>query len=210
MIRGYIGRIGSGKTLNMVKDAIQYLKAGKTVYTNVPFHYTPSKKDAETLFPIVLNSQAETEKTILTAQNCLICIDEAAIVFSSYFFKSMTIDYMMRFAQARKFNNDIFWASQGFKHVLKRIRDLTNEVVKCKTASIFGKKIHFSGCYEPEVFEYNLWTNPQQLKNYQIRPNIPDFSLPKYYPMFDTYHVIKYSAIGDQLKKTTSTANRYD
>jgi zona occludens toxin (predicted ATPase) len=195
MIRAYVGRLGEGKTLSMVNDAIEYLKKGRTVYTNVPFHLPLSKNPKDLNYqPIYLNTK-DLEVAIKTQRGALFCVDEASIVFPSYFWNKLSPDYLIRFAQARKYGMDIFYTSQGFSHTVKRLRDLTNEVVKCKKLSFFGLPVFSNIVYEPEFFDIKILFDSKLEQKYIIRrKTILPIKAKQLFGMFDTLHTITTSS----------------
>jgi len=143
MIRAYVGLLGQGKTLSMINDALPHLYAGRKVFTNTPFKLElieslgliskimRKKAGHELLLPHFMEKGEDFRRALKTETDSLFLIDEASIVFSTYAADLLSGDYVMRFAQSRKFGNDIYYTTQSFTHTHKRLRDLSNEVVRC-------------------------------------------------------------------------------
>lgn len=168
MIRGYIGLLGQGKTLNMVYDLIAEMKTGRRVISNTPIIFDWKGKRYQAALK---QSARELERSILNEEDAIIAIDEASIFFPSYFWNKLSAEYIMRFAQARKYGLDFYFTSQGWNHTISRLRDLTNEVVKCKSFKIpftpFG--IFRGVVYDPEFFAQRIISSPTVEKQYILR-----------------------------------------
>jgi len=196
MIRAYVGLMGEGKTLSMVNDALARLRAGQKVYSNVPF------RNLKTGFfdknykvqPIIVGTK-ELEDLIITQDNALFCIDEANIVFPSYYWKKLNPEYLMRFCQTRKVKVDLFYTSQGFTHTVIRLRELTNEVVKCEHRYFFGNQFFINTGYDPEKYDRDFTTEFQEQRAMIWRKRIY-WNRAKYlFKCFDTLHIIDTSTV---------------
>lgn len=187
MIRAYIGLLGQGKTLSMINDASELLAKGRKVFTNVPFHLQDGTQ--ATYLPGKVFEQA-----LKSEVNALFLIDEASIVLPSYFWNQLSSDYIIRFAQARKYGLDIFYTSQGYKHTIKRLRDLTNEIVKCTKHNLFGIEFIKNVTYDPEYFDYKIISGTDFEKKFILKKKIINQKkLKKLYKMYDTMHLITES-----------------
>jgi hypothetical protein len=196
MIRAYVGLMGEGKSLSMVNDALQRLRQGQKVYTNVPFKnlkYGLFDKNYK-LQPIVVTTK-QLEELIVTQDNALFCIDEANIVFPSYYWKRLNPEYLIRFCQTRKVKVDLFYTSQGFTHTIVRLRELTNEVVKCENRFIFGFQFFINTAYDPEKYDRNFTTEFQEKRAIIWRKRIYTRRSKYLFKCFDTYHKIETSSI---------------
>lgn len=188
MIRAYIGLLGSGKTLSMVNDASDLLKTGRRVFTNVPFRLLDSQNT-----PTFLNGK-QFEYALKTETNALFLIDEASIVLPSYYWNKLSSDYIIRFAQARKYGLDIFYTSQGWNHTVRRLRDLTNEVVKCSKYTIAKWDFIKNTTFDPEYFDQKVISGTDFEKKFIIaNKTLFPKTLKRLYKMYDTYHLITTS-----------------
>lgn len=149
MIRQYIGRLGQGKTTMMIYDAWNYLTDRKKRYniiTNQPIiigkgknqiFYPPTEREA-------------LVKHFMNDYNTLFLIDEIHLMFPSYDRKYLTPDLQARLSYMRKYGNALLYTSQGYNHVHKRIRDITNEVAKVKKTKMSLLWKHIATYYDPE------------------------------------------------------------
>lgn len=209
MIRAYIGLLGSGKTLSMVYDAIPFVLQGKKVISNTPFFISDSraKPDApnyKTLGgkvgygPDLLASGADFQRAFYNESDCLFLIDEAAIILSAYDWNKMPFEVVMRFAQARKYGVDIFYTSQSLSHTVRRLRDLTNEVVKCRFYNLFGMiQIIKNKVYDPEYYLSGRERGPKTEPDYLLDTRtLWPWQLKKLYKQYDTMYKVAYSLWG--------------
>lgn len=126
MIAGFVGNIGSGKTLSMVKKAYEEFLKGKTIYSNIHlnFDYIPYTIDD-------LESWAKGEKIL---SNIVLLMDEAHIYLdsrSSMRKRNKFVTYLM--LQTRKLGCDVYFTTQFFDQIDKRLRNLTTAIVECYT-----------------------------------------------------------------------------
>jgi hypothetical protein len=196
MIRAYVGLMGEGKTLSMVNDALARLRAGQRVFSNVPF------KNIKTgwfdrnhkVQPIIVGTK-ELEELIISQENALFCIDEANIVFPSYYWKKLSPEYLIKFCQTRKVKVDLFYTSQGFTHTVIRLRELTNEVVKCEHRWFFGNQFFINTAYDPEKYDRDFTTEFQETRAKIWSRRIYWGRAKQLFKCFDTYHIIDTSTV---------------
>jgi len=195
MIRAYIGLLGAGKTLAMVNDAADIMiKKKKRVISNVPIKFRNWRKDYEAEF----YQGQEFQDQILKAKNTLVLIDEASLVFPSYFWNKIPGEFLMKFAQSRKYAVDIFYTSQGFNHSVKRLRDITNEVVRCEKRKVLGLEVFSIITYNPEYFEQKIIPSVEIEKRYIIKRRIISPSHAKWlFKIYDTLFIVDSSALID-------------
>jgi hypothetical protein len=198
VIRAYVGRMGEGKTLSLVKDAIGYLNEGLNVFTNIHFTNPPKpktmfKKEQPSKQPIILNTKG-LEEALLTEQHCLFAVDEGNIVFPAHYWKNLSPDYEMMFAQSRKIGCDIFYTSQLFTHTASRLRDLTQEILQTTKRGFFGHKFFINKCYDPERYRPDFF-NPFQEQNALLwNRKIYWWEAEKLYKCYNTYKLIEVSS----------------
>lgn len=143
MIKGYVGQFGMGKTLNMVFDLMRLIKRGRRVVSNTPIRWTEGKRIYKCDF---IDDADEFQQALIYERNCTYAIDEAAIYLPNNYWSKLPPEFIMKFAQTRKYNCDFYYTTQGYGHTIKRLRDLTHEVVKCWKQHFLGLRIF------PEVF----------------------------------------------------------
>lgn len=183
MIRAYTGLLGYGKTLSMVNDAMMQIKNGVKVFTNTPFtgaEFLPKK---------------HFEQAILNTTNAVFCIDEAAIVFPNYFWNHLPVDFLLRFAQSRKYGLHIFYTTQRLNHTVKRLRDLTNIVVKCRKVQVFGHWDFFENTYyDPEYFDFKIMTDTEVEKKFILGKKwILPPQVARIYRAYDTFYTVDHN-----------------
>lgn len=122
MIRGYVGLLGSGKTYSMVHDLVrQFRKEPVQVYTNM----TSLKVPGVVQLP-------HDRSAVVGLTNGLIVLDEVQITMSSRYWQSVPKDVLSSLAQLRKHGAGLFFTTQDFARVDTVLRELTNEVVRCR------------------------------------------------------------------------------
>lgn len=129
MIIAYLGNIGSGKTLSMVKKAYEQFKRGKTIYSNFKLNF-PYK---ELTLDILLDMRSKD----FDLKNSVILIDEAHIYLDSRRSASkinLIISYFI--LQSRKKSCDIYYTTQFIDQVDKRLRQTSHAYILCKTRHI--------------------------------------------------------------------------
>lgn len=200
MLRAYIGLLGQGKTLNMVYDLIQEMIAGRRVITNTPIAFRHKGKTFRAEF---VDDGKEFERMIKKEEDCIFGIDEAAIMFPSYYWKNLPMSYILKLAQARKYKTDFFYTSQGYNHTISRLRDLTNEVVKCRQFPaplpfwIFNKPIFQAITYDPEFFDKQIMDEKME-KRFIIKRKILFYNDYKIvFDAYDTMYRVNHSALGN-------------
>jgi|WetSurSiteA1Bulk_404760.scaffolds.fasta_scaffold29944_3 hypothetical protein len=149
MIRQYIGRLGQGKTTMMIYDAWRYLISppGKyKIITNQPINIKIGKK----LYSYPPTERDDLVNHFMEDYNTLFLIDEIHLLFPSYDRKYLTTDLQARLSYMRKYGNALLYTSQGYNHVHKRLRDITNEVAKVKKTKFSMIFKHIATYYDPE------------------------------------------------------------
>jgi len=160
-----LGRRGSGKSLFGVKLADDYHKSGITIFSNynmtIPHHDIDFNELAS--FPEYLH-------------DCVIFMDEMHIGSDAYDFWKQRVKNITDFiTQIRKRRITLYYMTQVWKQVAKRLRDQTDYIFQCSNLQ--------SNRFIVEIFD-----------RYQVPPDdyitsiIYDGS--KYYNMFDTNQLI--------------------
>lgn len=152
MIRQYFGRLGEGKTTMMIYDAWPYLtdKTGRyKIVTNQPIRITQGNDVFE--YPPV--ERDELIKSFMTDINTLYLLDEIHLLFPSADKQALTVDIQTRLSYLRKYGCAMLYTSQGYNHVHKRIRDLTNMICQVKKTKMNPFWGHVGTYYDPEMFD---------------------------------------------------------
>lgn len=133
----------------MIYDAWPFLTDRKKRYriiTNQPItikmgkrtiNYPPTERD-------------DLVKSFMTDYNTLYLLDEIHLLFPSYDRSYLTSDLQARISYMRKYGNALLYTSQGYNHVHKRIRDVTNEVAKVRKTKFGMFWKHIATYYDPE------------------------------------------------------------
>jgi len=213
MTKGYIGALGSGKTLNMVKDLMAQMERGRKVISNTPIIFYKNKRKYES---ITIFDSKQFERAVINAWNATIAIDEASVFFPSNYWNKIKPEFIYKFAQSRKMRCDLYYTSQGWGHTIKRLRDLTNWVVACHKRRFFlpldigikkGKKIWYPYIRRPYVFYGKLYSPEFFMHRILDRKKRDYFVIDKWavYPSeakrifraYNTYFRIKGSALAN-------------
>jgi hypothetical protein len=137
MITGFIGKMGSGKTLSMVREALKYYVKGYRILSN--FHlkipYEPINFDE-------LYAMAENQKSL---QNVVLLLDEVHILLDSRSSVSKVSKIMTFWLnQTRKMGVKLFFTTQYLHQVDKRLRSGTDMVAQCDGIKVIkGGKEYF-------------------------------------------------------------------
>jgi len=217
MIRLYIGNLGTGKTLHMVRDLIEDMKQGATVISNTPIRYTSGRRVLES---ITISKSEDFMRALINVSNAIIAIDELAVFFPSDYWSQMPPELTYKFAQSRKMACDFYGTTQGIMHTIKRLRDLTNEVVECSLHRFFlplpcrprvllpdGRSyksfdilrpICFRGItYNPELYKHKI-VDPEKMKVFEYgRDLIYPSEARRLFKAYNTYFRVKGNAMGD-------------
>lgn len=194
MIRQYIGRLGEGKTTMMIYDAWKYLTDNRGIYkivTNQPIRIKLAKR-------IITYKPTEREELVerfMEDYNTLFLLDEIHLMFPSYDRSYLTEDLQARLSYMRKYGNALLYTSQGYNHVHKRIRDITNEVAKVRRTKfgLFWK--HIATYYDPEGLNLGGIIDPYDDKYVIMRRYAWRHKISNIYKSFDT----TYTTVTDKM-----------
>lgn len=126
MIICYIGGMGSGKTLSMVREAYGYHLAGFTVYSNFGLCF-PHRKITKQIFESMLDNSFEL-------RNAILCLDEVYVWMDSRMSSSSSNRLLSWFFnQTRKRSVRVLMTSQTFDQLDRRLRHRTDLVIRCKS-----------------------------------------------------------------------------
>lgn len=172
MLIGYVGRMGSGKTLSMVKYAYEKYKKGYTIYSNIKLNF-PYK-------PYTLTDLLEYANNSTNFNNSIIIMDEAHIFLDSRNSgskRSRMISYIL--LMSRKRNMHVIYTTQRFHQIDKRLRENSEHINLCSF-----KKHKRTG------IEYIRNIIITYLEVGQTMRAIV-FKAKPYYKLYDSYEVVK-------------------
>lgn len=216
MIKGYVGTYGSGKTLQMVKDAQWFFNQGYRVIANFPLwgykkrglFKKPKRIQAEYLYSEDALDFLQNYKP--GKNNTLLLIDEASNIFDSYKFKSIPTELFDILKQQRKIKLDLFYTSQRHTDIATRVRDNSEAIYICEK---WFKNTPFTlfSAMAVKPFYFNDNAKSTEIKKYVIKRRVSfSRSLSKYFKFYNTDFVVtsrksfsKFkSIIGDPEKLT--------
>lgn len=184
MIIAFIGDIGSGKTLSMVRFIISKIKRyNRKAFINFSIDLGKTyNKNVELLDNKFYSHYAASKFKIY---NSIVAIDEAHVYYDSRNSMSSRNKQFKNFInQSRKRGVDLIYTTQDFDplnfcrcgQVDKRLRDRTNRIVLCKSVIINGiqKILNFT------------YRRDGRLLNKII------FDAPEFYKYYDTYEIIDF------------------
>lgn len=146
MIIGIVGLPGSAKTYYAVKLALQRLKKGEKVYSNIEIIYNEKKPDEkqailfdklEVILSKVANKAfSDREKWIKSGKDkhdfwperTTIVVDEIGILYDARDWETFSNQLVYYFKQTRKIGIDIIWTTQCFSDLEKKVRGITDFV----------------------------------------------------------------------------------
>lgn len=124
LVACFMGSLGSGKTLNMTYRAAILAARGHKVYANYPI----AQNIGERICGI---------RHLVTLENALICLDEGQALLDSRAFSS-NVNVTQWLLLIRKVGLGMFYTSQHFNFVDKRLREITDFVIVHRKS--FGRR----------------------------------------------------------------------
>ena len=171
MIIGFIGRMGSGKTLSMTRYAYKYFCAGYQIYSNIKFNFPYKEYTLQDLVDFANND--------VPLYKSLIVLDEAHIFLDSRNAqrnKNKVVSYFL--LQTRKKGCHLYYTTQRFHQIDKRLRDNSDVLIQCRT-----KKNHLGK-------QYTL-NNINILLENSIKTINDVYRSDEYFKYYNTYEVVK-------------------
>jgi hypothetical protein len=216
MIIAYIGNLGTGKTLNAVNDLMENMKRGRTVLSNTPIHFTYKDK---TYSSITITDLDDFNKAFINGQNVDIFMDELSVYLPSQYWNHVKPEFIMKFAQMRKFRCNLYYTEQGWTHGIKRIRDLTNWVWVCykhKTSmpipsihiyrdratkkitnlSLSRYWLYKSIRYSPEYFSHQIIDSKNRIRFQIEKRTLYPATYKRIFPAYNTFFKVRGSNLG--------------
>jgi hypothetical protein len=191
MIRIYIGLLGSGKTLSMVRDMINDKKKGKKIITNLVTNFESTTLSKEFFKDFSKDKTGELF-------NCTLAIDELHIFLDSRRSTSKrntAISYFI--LQTRKRGVTLRGTSQFFSQVEIRLRNVTDYLTECRSYIKKGKDFikvtplkMLDGLSQEE--QNNLWIENKTYDRAGHLINRCLFKAKPYYKYYDTNQIIEF------------------
>jgi hypothetical protein len=171
MIIGLIGRMGTGKTLSLVRYAWLYYKQGFKIYSNITLNFPHVKIGLQDLINYA-NTNTYLDKSV-------VLLDEAHISLldsrNSMSVRNRVLTHLI--VLSRKMGFILFYTTQMYHQVDKRLRSNTDVLIKCST-----KK------YKNENYTHNLIMLMMEF-GMKIKTDI--FKSSQYYNMYNTRELVK-------------------
>lgn len=195
MIIAYVGDVGSGKTLNMVWDCMNAIYHGRHVITNTPIdgYLDPLFKRKRRIRAEFISSGNGFLKALAYRENCIFALDEAAVYLPNYFWNKLPTELIVKFAQNRKYNTDIWYTSQGFGMAVSRLRELTQVIYKCRPTRVMLQKCYLRERFNPQYFKgEQTWKKRE--KYFRGSRILYPSQLKRIFKAYDTHFVVDASA----------------
>ena len=165
---GITGPFGSGKSLYAMQLAIKYAeKARKPIYCNFPVNIVELRKYARrrgyhwvaSCARIAYVELFDDLNLLWKYRDCVFVFDEGGVFANSRSFKSMPKEFLKNLFQVRKLNVHLLIVFQFYEQVDKQIRLVFQHWVRCKSISVYDKKlgaprllVRYAFHYTPEKF----------------------------------------------------------
>lgn len=165
----YSGTPGSGKSLHAAQKIVAALKGRKTVIANFPINFDYFKKrngkmpklgtfeyvqNQDLTVPFLKKYSKDNFKHFKEHQ-CLVVIDECAVLFNPRIDRKDRIDWVTFLSQHRKYGYDILLISQSDTLIDRQIRPMIETEYKHRALSNYG----IAGWLFSEIFGNYFWVN---------------------------------------------------
>lgn len=142
MISGFIGKMGSGKTLSMTKEILKYYVKGYTIYSNYHLNIPHKKVNFDELI-ILANKQTGLNNAVIALDEIHILLDSRSGMSN----KSKLITFWLN--QTRKMKVKLLYTTQYLHQIDKRLRSGTDFFIFCNGVKLFYKESNkrFFVCY---------------------------------------------------------------
>lgn len=181
MIIGIIGKRGSGKTLSMVKYAIEDLEKGKNIFLNFHLNLTTIPKKYHKKIHL-LDDEFFKNYENFKLYNCSLFLDEIYVYIDSRLSgtkRNRVWSYFIN--QTRKRDIDLYYTVQLFSSVEKRLRVQTEIYIYPETKLIENQLIIINMICIQQNF-----TDMPKIKGKQI------FKAQDYYKYYQTDEIISF------------------
>ncbi len=145
----FCGRVGTGKTLSMVRAATRVKKRFPKVKIYANFHCDIADEFITCWEDVLYSENVDSDGV---NQGILFLFDEIHLTFDSQSWKDAPANLLEYISLQRHFHKCIFGASQVWSRVNKVIREQSDYVIECRT--YFGKRLVRNTKFTQE--EYNI------------------------------------------------------
>ena len=222
MIQGYVGSVGSGKTLHLTKLGITLLKRGRTIVSNSPVKFTWK---GHTFKSITVYDSKQFTRALVNGKHIDVLLDESGIFLPNNYWNKFPVEIAYKLSQTRHFDVNLYYTVQGFGHSVKRLRDLTNWVVVCqrkkfpvplfttktykewqekeqkwawnKHLSVFLPVYFHATVFSPDFFKHNLLKQENIKKFIRKESNIYPSEAKQLYKAYDSWQDVQTTAVGE-------------
>lgn len=170
MIIAFIGNMGSGKTLSMVRHAYKKYRKGFTIYSNIKLNFPYKEYDLQ-----MIMDYAQNGKTFYKA---IFLLDEAHIFLDSRMSASKRNRILTYFIlQTRKADIELCYTTQNFMQVDIRLRNQTDDIIEC-----------YKKPYKDKLMILN---RHNIIRMEGILQHIYFFEANNIYPLYNTLEIVK-------------------
>ena len=176
MIAGFIGKMGSGKTLSMVRETLKYYNEGYTIYSNFHVEVPYEPLDFTKLF-----AMAEAQTPL---NDVVILLDEVHILLdsrSSMKKENKVVSFWLN--QTRKMGVKLYYTTQHLHQIDKRLRAGTDFFCFCEGIKYLQKEREYFICV-------NQITDGDNVREERFIGN-------KFYKYYDTNQIIQFLKVSD-------------
>lgn len=192
MIHLILGRQGSGKTLMLVKLAEDYLKRGKSIYSNVHLNFKYNKLKYDDIINCRLN-------------DCIVILDEIHLLLSARrSLSKLNQEICDNFlSMARKQNTEIYGTTQTARKVDIRYREEADYIYKCtKYVWDFKKNIWLEVLHTyPFPKQYPIMIDITAEETYSGIAKNMFFIANDYFDKYDTRQIVRVEGLPEKFKK---------
>lgn len=176
---GFVGWLGSGKSLSMVSAAVEDLRRDfRPIYTNMRHAIFPGS--------VYIPSFAALEDVY----DGIVLIDEAGLWMPSRDWQKLPREMLYKFTQMRKCGIDVYWTAPHEARVDAVLREITQVIVRCRRL--------------PAGMTFQLYSDPDAKITLKRRllpfnPNIAN--------LYDTMEIIGNPLTGEGMFRKRSQGN---
>ncbi len=146
----FVGRVGTGKTISMVRKAQLVKQKFPRVKIYANFHTTVADGLINSWEDLLYITNIDKKTGI--NHGVLFLFDEIHLTFDSQSWKNAPANLLEYISLQRHFHKCIFGSSQVWSRVNKVLREQSDFVIECKT--YFGNRLVRNTCFDQE--EYNV------------------------------------------------------
>ena len=171
MITGFIGNMGSGKTLSIVRETLKYFEQGYKIYSNFELTIPYTQLNFDELFKMAENQDK--------LNNVVILLDEVHILLDSRgSMKKANKVVSFWLNQTRKMGVKLFYTTQHIHQIDKRLRSGTDIFIFCEGWKYLKNKKEYFICV-------NKVTNGDDVRQETFVGN-------KFFKFYDTNQIISF------------------